>query len=164
MSARGGLSRLAEREVALTALEVGRARPRGLEPPRVFGGAQELARQAERDGQRSLTVRALVLGAMASLDAQRGLDALALAESALERSTAWGGVGEPRHHLLFLLARARFMRREGFRARRLLGEARTHLRSSAKKLADPTEREAFLGEPRNALIEAGALEDVQRAV
>ncbi len=162
-SARGGLSRLAEREVALTALEVGRARPLGLEPQRVFGGAQELARQAERDGQRSLTVRALALGALASLDGQRGLDALALAEAALERSTAWGGVGESRHHLLFLLARARFLRREGFRARRLLGEARTHLRSSAKKLADPTEREAFLGEPRNALIEAGALEDVQRA-
>ncbi|MCC6625314.1 MAG: serine/threonine protein kinase [Deltaproteobacteria bacterium] len=149
------VSRVTLRELAT--LEIALATRAQEEPERLVEAARRLANAADQEGLRGLVVRALALAARAATAAGLGAEALASAEMALERSTAWGVVGLPRHQLLFVLARARFTRREGFRARRLLGQARSQLRSSARRLSDPAQRAAFLEEPYNALIEAGDL-------
>ncbi|MFO0751311.1 MAG: hypothetical protein U1F43_37435, partial [Myxococcota bacterium] len=152
-----GASRLSLRELELAQLEIALAARRGPTPARIVELGRRLANASEHEGLRGLVVRGLVLSARAATLAGLGAEALAAAELALERSTAWGGIGLPRHQILFVLARARFTRREGFRARRLLGQARSQLRSSARRFTDPAQRTAFLEEPYNAMIEAGDL-------
>ena len=154
-----GLSRPALRELEYSELMVGLAAPagKGPEPGRIHDAAKRLANSATTEGMRSLVVRALALAARSAFAAEAGDSALASAQAALERSAEWGGVGLPRHQLLFLLARARYVRRDGFRARRILGQARAQLHQAARVLTDPGQRAAYLDEPQNARIEVGDL-------
>lgn len=152
-----GLPRQALRELEFAQLAVGLVAGRGPDPQRVHEAAKRLGRAAMAEDQRSLAVRAHALSARAALSAGLGDEALECAQEALERSAEWGGVGHPRHQLLFLVARARHVRRDGFRARRMLGQARAQLQLAAKALPDPLQRAAFLAEPQNACIEAGEL-------
>jgi len=152
-----GLSRPALRELELTELEIILAGGTGAPAARLFDAARRLAGRAEAEGLRALTVRSLALAARAALPVGAFDEALALAQQALERSTGWGGVGLPRHQLLFLVARVRHLRRDGFRARRTLGQARAQLHQVARLLEDPAQRSALLDEPNNRRIERGDL-------
>ena len=155
----GGLPRAALRELEYVQLTLSLASPpgRGPDPQRLLEASRRLARAAQSEEQRTLAVRSWALAARAALTAHLGDDALECANEALERSAEWGGVGHPRHQLLYLVARARHLRRDGFRARRLLGQARAHLQQAAKALPDPLQRAAFLAEPHNARVESGEL-------
>lgn len=152
-----GLPRPALRELEYAELEVMLAGGRGASPTRLFEAARRLAERAEAEGLRGLTVRSMALATRAALPIAALDEALALAQGALERSTSWGGVGLPRHQLLFLVARVRHMRRDGFRARRTLGQARAQLHQLARLLEDPGQRTALLEEPNNRRIELGDL-------
>ena len=153
----GGLPRLALRELEYSELEVGLAGGSGVAPERLFDAARRLAVAAQGEGIRTLSVKAIALSARAAILLGLADEALHLAQTALERSGEWGGVGVPRHQLLFLLARARHVRRDGFRAKRTLGQAKAQLHQLARLLVDPAQRAALLEEPNNRRIEEGDL-------
>ncbi len=153
----GGLPRVALRELEFAELEVGLAGGSGVSLERLFDAARRLAVATQGEGLRSLSVRALALSARAAIPLGLGDEALQLAQAALDRSGEWGGVGVPRHQLLFLLARARHVRRDGFRAKRTLGQAKAQLHQVARLVVDPTQRAALMDEPNNRRIETGDL-------
>ena len=153
----GGLPRFALRELEFGELEVGLAGGSGVSVERLFDASRRLAVAAQGEGLRSLSVKALALSARAAIPLGLGDEALQLAQTALDRSGEWGGVGVPRHQLLFLLARARHARRDGFRAKRTLGQAKAQLHQVARLVVDPTQRAALMEEPNNRRIEAGDL-------
>lgn len=153
----GGVPRTALRELEFAELEVALAGGGGASMARVFEAARRLAEAAEAEQQRGLAVRSLALATRAAIPLEEGDEALRLSQHALDRAAQWGGVGLARHQLLFLLARARHVRREGFRARRTLGQAKAQLHQVARLFTDATQRAAFLGEPNNARIDSGDL-------
>jgi len=153
----GGLPRPALRELEYAELEVGLAGGSRVAPERLFDAARRLAVAVQGEGIRTLSVKAIALSARAAMALGLADEALSLAQTALERSTEWGGVGVPRHQLLFLLARARHVRRDGFRAKRTLGQAKAQLHQVARLLVDPAQRVALLEEPNNRRIEEGDL-------
>lgn|GEM_PF-1012290 len=153
----GGLPRLALRELEYSELEVGLAGGSGVAPERLFDAARRLAVAVQGEGIRTLSVKAIALSARAAILLGLADDALHLAQAGLERSAEWGGVGVPRHQLLFLLARARHLRRDSFRAKRTLGQAKAQLHQVARLLVDPAQRVALLEELNNRRIEEGDL-------
>jgi len=153
----GGLPRLALREFEYAELEVSLAGGSQVAGERLFDAARRLAVAVQGEGMRMLSVKAIALAARAAIPLGLGDDAVQLAQTALERSGEWCGVGVPRHQLLFLLARARYARRDGFRAKRTLGQAKAQLHQVARMVIDPTQRAALLEEPNNRRIEDGDL-------
>lgn len=157
-----GLERTALRELEYTELEVAFAGG-GIDLERLVQAARRLAAAAEREGMRSLALRALTLASRLATACGAGDDGVALALNANERADIWGAVGVPRHHILFALARARNVRRDCFRAQRTLGRAKLELDSAVLSLTDPQQRDALRHEPTNKLIDQGDLVTPERA-
>ncbi len=155
----GGLGRTHLRELELVELELGLAATpgKGPAPEKLFEAGKRLAEAARAESMRALTVRAYALTARVAMVIGLTDEALESAQSALDLAADWG-VGLPRHQLLFLLARVRHVRGDGFRARRMLGQAKAQLQQVTRVLADAQQRSAFLEELQNARIEAGDLD------
>jgi tetratricopeptide (TPR) repeat protein len=153
-----GLGRVHLRELEFAELEIGLAAPAGKGPgvDKLLEASKRLAEAARAEGMRALTIRAFALSARAALSLGLADDGLNLAQTALDLASDWE-VGLSRHQLLFLLARARHVRGDGFRARRILGQAKAQLQQVSKILADAQQRTAFMEEPHHARIEAGDL-------
>jgi serine/threonine-protein kinase len=124
---------------------------------RLLEATRRLAAVVASEGIRNLVVKSHALAARVAMRIGAHDEALASAQTALERAAEWGGVGLPRHQLLFLLARARHARRDGFRAKRILGQAEAQLQQLARSLADPIQRAAIVQEPNNRRIELADL-------
>lgn len=138
-------------------LEAQLASSSGAEPADIFADVRRLAVDATKHQLRAEAVRAWTLAARAALAAGQVVDAADCVDGALDLSERYGGVGWPRHQLLFILARVQHAQHDLDEARRTLFEAQRELDASARAIRDPDQRAAWLDRPVHARIRAGEL-------
>lgn len=138
-------------------LEAQLASASGAAPSSLFADARRLAVDATKHQLRAEAVRAWTLAARAALVAGLTGDAADCVEGALDLSERYGGMGWPRHQLLFILARVQHAQHRIDEARRTLFEAQRALDASTRAIRDPDQRAAWLERPVHARIRAGEL-------